>query len=77
MSHLFRDKLRHVGINDIARLHHLALLHEQLDHINGTFRHAVRQLLNRNRIRHCHFAHDFLARAGLLRTLLLLALATH
>jgi hypothetical protein len=46
MAEFRRDELGQVGIDDVAGLHHLAFLHQVLDHIDGAFRHALRQFLN-------------------------------
>ena len=50
-----------VGINDVAWLHHLAFLHQVLDHIDRPFGHTLRQLLNGDGFRQDHFAHDLFA----------------
>jgi hypothetical protein len=32
------DEFSHVGVDQIARLHHLAFLHQELDHVDGRVR---------------------------------------
>ena len=40
------DQLRGVGIDHVGDLVHRALLHQQPDHVNGAFRHAVGEFLD-------------------------------
>ena len=40
------DELGHIGIDQIVDLVHLALFHQELDHIDGAFGHAVGKFLN-------------------------------
>ena len=56
MAEFFRNNLRRIGIDHIRDLHHLALLHQKADQIDGTFRHAVREFLDRDRFRNRDFA---------------------
>ena len=56
------DQLGGVGVDHVAGLHHLALLHEELDDVDGAFGHALRQFLDGDGLRQHHFAHDLLAR---------------
>jgi hypothetical protein len=45
------DQFRGVGVDQVAGLHHLALLHEILDDVDGALGHALRQILDRDRLR--------------------------
>jgi hypothetical protein len=55
------DEFGEVGVDDVARLHHLAFLHQVLDDVDGAFRHALRQFLNGDGFRQDDFAHDLFA----------------
>ena len=46
MAHLLGDELRRIGVDHVGDLAHLALAHEQLDHVHGALRHAVGELLD-------------------------------
>ena len=74
VAHILREELGGVGVQHVVDLHHLALLHQQPDHIHRAFGHAVGQLLHRNRVRNGDFAMhlDLLSgpRAGALLALL-------
>ena len=56
------DQLGSIGIDHVAGLHDLALLHEEFDDIDRALRHALRQLLNRDRLGKGHIARNLLAR---------------
>ena len=71
------DQLGRVGVDHVAGLHDLALLHEELDDVDGAFRHALRQFLDGDGLRQHHFAHDLLARFLVQRALELLLAAAH
>ncbi|MND84428.1 hypothetical protein D3C80_763190 [compost metagenome] len=58
MAEFDRDQFRQIGVDHVARLHHLAFLHQELDDVDGAFGHALRQFLNGNGLRQDHFAHD-------------------
>ena len=67
VAHLLGDDLGGVGVDDVGGLDHLALLHQQLDDVDGALGHAVGELLDGDRLGNGDFAHDLLARAGLVR----------
>ena len=46
MTKLFRHKLCGIGIDHIGDLDHLALLHQEADHVDGPFSHTISQFLN-------------------------------
>ena len=71
------DQLGRVGVDHVAGLHDLALLHEELDDVDGALRHALRQFLDGDRLRQDHFAHDLLARLLVHGALELLLAAAH
>jgi hypothetical protein len=71
------DQFGRVGVNDIARLQDLALLHEVLDHVHRAFGHTLGKFLDRDGFRHRHFAHDLLARLVVHRALELLLAPAH
>ena len=56
------DQLGRVGVDDVAGLQDLALLHEVLDHVDRALGHALRQFLDGDGLGQDHFAHDLLAR---------------
>jgi hypothetical protein len=57
------DEFSKIGVDDVARLHHLAFLHQILDHIDRAFGHALRKFLNGDGFRQCNFAGNLLARS--------------
>ena len=63
VAHLLGDQLGGVGVDHVGDLDHLALLHQQLDHVDGALGHAVGELLDGDRLGNDHLAHDLLARA--------------
>ncbi len=77
MAEFFSNKLRHIGIDHVARLHHLALLHQVLDDIDRTFGHALCKFLKRNGFRNGHFTRNLFACFLHLRTLELFLTTTH
>ncbi len=46
MTHFLRQKLGCVGVDHVVKLPHMALLHQQLDHIRAALGHAVGELLD-------------------------------
>ena len=56
------DQLCGIGVDRIGDLRHVTLLHQDADHVDGTFGHAVGQFLDRDRLRNRHFARDFFLR---------------
>ena len=62
MTEFFGDQLRHIGVDHVGDLGHVALLHQQLNHIDGAFRHAARQFLNRDGLGKHHLALQLLLR---------------
>ena len=56
------DDLRRIGVDHVVDRVHLALLHQQLDHIDGAFGHAVGEFLNGDGLGDRDFAHDLLGR---------------
>ncbi len=52
------DDFSQIGINDVAGLHHLAFLHQVLDHVDRPFGHPLREFLDGDGFRQLHFAHD-------------------
>ena len=56
MAHLFGDQLRRIGVDHVVDGVHVALLHQQLDDVDGAFGHAVGEFLNGDRFRHRDFA---------------------
>ncbi len=60
MTKLAHDELRRVGIDHIRDLVHGALLHQKLDDIDAALRHAVRKLLNGDRLRNDDLANDLI-----------------
>ena len=51
-----------VGVDDVARLHHLAFLHQVLDHVDRAFGHTLREFLDGDGFRQGDFAGNLLAR---------------
>ena len=60
MSHLFGDELGGIGVDHVGDLHHLALLHQQPDHVDGALGHAVGELLDGDGFGNRHFADELL-----------------
>src|ERR1700730_3335595 len=52
------DELRRVGIDHIGDFRHLALLHQKLDDIDATLRHAAGEFLDRYCLGQDHFARE-------------------
>ncbi len=77
MAEFRRDEFCKVGVDDVARLHHLAFLHQVLDDVDGAFGHALRQFLNGDGFRQDDFAHDLFARFLHLAAAELLLTAAH
>ena len=48
VAELLGDQLRGVGVDHVVDLHHLALLHQQPDDVDGALGHAVGELLDRD-----------------------------
>src|SRR5690606_1656228 len=71
------DQFGRIGVDDVAGLHHLPLLHEELDDIDRAFRHALGQFLDGDRLRNGDFAHDLLAGLAVHRPLELLLPPAH
>jgi hypothetical protein len=59
MAEFAGNEFGKVGVDDVARLHHLAFLHQVLDDVDGAFGHALRQFLNGDGLRQDHFAQTF------------------
>ncbi len=76
VTHFFRDKLSAVAIDHIVDLHHFTLFHQDLDDINGTFRHTVGELLYGNRFRDHNFADNLCRRLCLSHCFFTLTLRT-
>jgi hypothetical protein len=56
VAHFFGDQLCGVGIDEVGDQLHLALLHQELDHIDPALGHACGEFLNRDRFRDDDFA---------------------
>ncbi len=54
------DELRRVRIDHIGDFRHLALLHQKLDDIDATLRHAAGEFLDRDCLGQDHFARELL-----------------
>jgi hypothetical protein len=50
------DQFGSIGVDQIAGLHHLALLHHELDDIDRAFGHALRQFLDGDGLGQPHLA---------------------
>src|SRR5690606_11438141 len=72
-----RHQLGGIGIDHVAGLHHLALLHEELDQINGALSHTLGEFLNGDRLGQHDFTRDLLTRLVVHRTLELFLATTH
>ena len=51
MAELRCDQLGGICVDHVVDLQHLPLLHQELDDIDGTLRHAVGELLDGDRLR--------------------------
>ena len=51
MAEFGSDQFGRVGVDDVAGLHDLALLHEELDDVDRAFGHALRQFLDGDGLR--------------------------
>ena len=51
-----------VGVDHVGDLEHLALLHQELDHVDGALGHAVGEFLDGDRLGHHDLADDLLLR---------------
>ena len=60
MAEFLGDQLGGVGVDDVRDLEHLPLLHEQLDHVDGTLGHAVGEFLDGDGLRDRHLADELL-----------------
>jgi hypothetical protein len=56
------NQLGQIGVDDVARLHHLAFLHQVLDHVDRAFGHTLREFLDGDGFRQGDFAGNLLAR---------------
>ena len=56
MAEFGRDQFGGVGVDDVAGLQHLALLHEELDDVDGALGHALGEFLDGDRLGQDHFA---------------------
>ena len=65
MPHLFGHELGGIGVDHVGDLHHLPLLHQQPDHVDGALGHAVGELLDGDGLRDRHLADElFLGLVG-------------
>jgi len=64
VAHFFGDKLGGIGIDDVVDRCHLALLHQQADHVDSAFGHAVGEVLDADRFGYRDFAHQLFLRLG-------------
>src|SRR6185437_2374700 len=62
MAHFLGDQLRGVGVNGVVDLQHLTLLHQQADHVDRAFRHAVGEIGNGDDVGNGDFAHELFLR---------------
>ena len=56
------DELGGVGVDHVVDRHHLALLHQDLDDVDGALGHAVGELLDGDRLRDRHLADELFLR---------------
>ena len=56
------DQLGGIGVDHVVDLVHLALLHQELDDVDGALGHAVGELLDGDHLGNDHLAHDLVAR---------------
>src|SRR5690606_28790501 len=71
------DEFSGIRVDHVAGLHHLALLHEELDEVDRTLGHALCKFLQRDRLGDDHLAGNLLARLVDHRALELLLTAAH
>ena len=64
VAELLSDELSGIGVDHIGDLAHLALAHQQLDHVDGALRHAVRQFLDGDRLGQHDLAGELLLLVG-------------
>ena len=60
VAHFLGDQLGGVGVKHVGQRHHASLTHQELDYVDRALRHAVRELLDRDRLGQNDFARDFL-----------------
>ena len=72
-----RHQFGRVGVDHVAGLHDLALLHEELHDVDRALRHAVGEVGDGNRLGQDHFAQHLLARLVVHRALELFLAAAH
>jgi hypothetical protein len=77
VAHFGGNQFGGVGIDHVAGLQDLALLHEELDDVDRPLRHAVGEILDGDRFRQRHLARDLLARLIVHGALELLLPAAH
>ena len=58
VAELLGDELGGIGVDRVGDLRHVALLHEDADHVDRALGHAIGQFLNRDRLGDRHFADD-------------------
>ena len=58
VAELLGEQLRGVGVDRVGDLRHLALLHQELDHVDAALRHAVGEFLDGDGLRNGDFAHE-------------------
>ena len=58
VAELGDDEFGGIGVDDLVDRRHDANAHQRLDHVDAALRHAVRQLLNGDRLGDDDFAHD-------------------
>ena len=62
VAHFLGDDLRGIGVDHVVDRVHLALLHQELDDVDGALGHAVGEFLDGDRLGDRDFAHDLLRR---------------
>ena len=62
VAKLFGDQLRGIGVDRIGDLHHVTLLHQDADHVDAAFGHAVGQFLDGDGLRDDDLARDLFLR---------------
>ena len=77
VAHILGDELGGIGVQHVVDLHHLALLHQQTDHVHRALGHTVGQFLHSDCVGNGHLAMHLhlLGRAGAGALLALLAAA--
>src|SRR3546814_8504005 len=73
----FGNQLGCIGVDQIARLHHLAFLHQEFDDIDRTLGHTLSEFLDGDGFRQNDFTSDLLAALLLHAALEFLLAATH